>query len=412
MRFRLLLVLGLVAGSPVWGQETTADRVTLRDGSTLLGLAAVTGSGQRAGVDLLVRRDWLRSTLPKLAARYEPIAERSGRQAITERRRRLEAWRKERAATRQAAGAARDDKISTWLDAELKRLADPKAASSSPLMAIHLGRSEIRALDRAADPKRRALALAWLAELPDPEKSRFEELKGGLESRGLLVDPQAKGLPALDRMMPPMPEPELAWLARRAATEIAVDPGRRFVRYQNMVFPENADGQAPAGLGLTSALSEIKRLLDLDPTPAEDPLVKQFRAIEAAGGAGAVVTRLEIAPTLDSATVESTLWVRQARERWVPAGSRTSTVRGSDLAQGAQQALAGDPQITAAFQIVEALGLGDLGADLKQKSLTIGAATQKALANVRTASSEDLDRLAFPVLEADPGTASPERKPR
>jgi len=215
----------------------------------------------------------------------------------------------------------------------------------------------------------------------------------------LVVDDGKTQLPALDRLLPPQVMSETVWLTRRAATELAVDPGRRLVRYQNFVYPEDLDPVAAPIAGLTNALAQIRQLLDQNAPPPQDPLVKEFRRIEAAGGAGAVVSQLEISPQLDSATAESVLWVRQAHENWIPVGHRVSTVRAADVAPGASQALGGDPQIQAAFQLLDSLGLGGATAELKQKSLTLGAAVQKALANVRSAAAEDLSQFAFPVLE-------------
>ena len=34
-----------------------------------------------------------------------------------------------------------------------------------------------------------------------------------------------------------------AWLARRAATELAIDPDLRFIRFQDTVFPDPGAGQ-------------------------------------------------------------------------------------------------------------------------------------------------------------------------
>ena len=94
---------------------------------------------------------------------------------------------------------------------------------------------------------------------------------------------------ALDRLLPPATEPELTWLARRAATEIAVDPDLRFIRFQDTVLPDAGGGQALGGMGLSTAISELKRLLDLDPGPKADPLVDKLNAI---GAAAALVRSL------------------------------------------------------------------------------------------------------------------------
>jgi hypothetical protein len=57
--------------------------------------------------------------------------------------------------------------------------------------------------------------------------------------------------------------------------------------------------------------------------------------------------------------------------------------------------------------VVESLGFGPIPADVKQRSLNVGAATQKALGQVRSALLEDLAGLALPVREAAEQPARP-----
>ena len=91
---------------------------------------------------------------------------------------------------------------------------------------MRLPRNEVRGIERRPAPMERLLRLAWLCELPDPESMPVDELKDALEARGYAVDAAGKTQPAaLDRLLPPTPEPEATWLARRAATELAVDSG-------------------------------------------------------------------------------------------------------------------------------------------------------------------------------------------
>jgi hypothetical protein len=226
-----------------------------------------------------------------------------------------------------------------------------------------------------------------------------DDLKTSLEARGYAVDALASKQPAaLDRLLPMAPEPEMHWLGRRAATELAVDPDLRFLRFGDTVFPDAGAGQPLGAMGLTTAVSELKRLLDLDAGPKTDPLADKLRSIGARGRTGAVVTLLQIPPDMSGVTVESTLWVRDG-QRWLIFGSRNATVRPDDLAQEAGKNLADDPQVKGAFQIAELLGLGAIPADVKDRSLRIGAATEKALGMARAAFNQDLDDLALPVLE-------------
>jgi hypothetical protein len=135
-------------------------------------------------------------------------------------------------------------------------------------------------------------------------------------------------------------------------------------------------------------------------------MLEKLKAIAARGGIGAVVTRLEMQPDFSSTTVECTLWVRAGPERWIPYQSRSATVRPNDLPPAAGQAIAEDPQAKAATGIVEMLGLGSIPPEVKEQSMRMGAATDKALGTARTALNQDLDALVLPVLEPGPARAA------
>jgi hypothetical protein len=289
-----------------------------------------------------------------------------------------------------------------WIGKELARLTAPGGPEPSVLLDVRLPRVEVRQMDRRAASVERLFRLALLCELPEPETMTLDELKDALESRGYDVDAAAHKPPAsIDRLLPPTPEPDRVWLARRAATELAVDPDLRFLRFQDTIIPETGTGQALGGIGLSTAVSELKRLLDFDQGQKSDPLVEKLKAVGARGRTGAVVTRLEIQPDLSAVIVETSLWVRQGPQ-WTLFGSRNATMRPDDLPRDAGKDLAEDPQVKGAFQIAELLGLGAIPADVKDRSLKIGAATEKALGMARAAFNPDLDDLALPVLEPKP----------
>ena len=267
-------------------------------------------------------------------------------------------------------------------------------------MPVRLPRSDVRGLDRRPAGTERLLRLAWVCNLPEPESMPLDELRDALEARGYALDAGGRSQPvALEGLLPPAPEPEPVWLARRAASELAVDPDLRFLRFQDTVLPDTGTGGLPGGVGLSTAMSELKRLLDLDQGEQTDPLLEKLKAVADRGRAGAVVTRLQIAPDMSNVTVESTLWIRSG-DRWAPFGSRAATVRPDELGAEAGKGLEADPQIQGAFKVVESLGLGAIPAELKERSLRIGAATEKALGMARSAFNEDLQALALPVQEA------------
>ncbi len=390
------MVLGslLLAAAVAARADTAADEITLRDGSVVKGLVIAATTGPRGAVEFVVRRAWAAKTLGQHLKNWDRTTGATTRQAMKQRKLRLEAWRRERA---PSVGA--DDRIVHWIEHELTRLAAPGEPEPSILVKARLPRGDVRKMDRRPAPVERLLRLGWLCDLPEPESMTVDELKTSLEARGYAIDDTARKQPAsLDRLLPMAPEAEMRWLGRRAATELAVDPNLRFVRFQDTVIPDPGAGQPLGAMGLSTAISELKRLLDLDPGPKTDPLTEKLRTVGARGRTGAVVTRLDIQPDMSDVTVESTLWVREG-QRWLLFGSRNATVRPDDLAPEAGKELAEDPQIKGAFQIAELLGLGAVPAEVKQRSLRIGAATSKALGMARSAFNQDLDDLALPVLE-------------
>ena len=105
-------------------------------------------------------------------------------------------------------------------------------------------------MERRPAGTERLLQLAWLCNLPNPESMPLAELKDALESRGYAVDPAPGAQPPnLNGLLPPTLEPEPTWLARRAATELAVDPDLRFLRFQDTVILEPGAGQPWAAWG-------------------------------------------------------------------------------------------------------------------------------------------------------------------
>jgi hypothetical protein len=412
----LILVLFLIGadGPPGAAAEgdSAADRLTLKDGSVALGLVTSATSGPRSSVDFLVRRDWAEKNLKAHLTRWDRSSGATTRRAADQRLKRLTDWRQQRAT---AAGVGPDDRILQWIDRETTRLADPEDLARSTLVSVRLARSEVREMTRRPAAVTRLLRLAWPGELPDPEAMSVDQMKEALESRGYAADAAGKAPPApLDRLLPMASETEATWLGRRAATEVAIDKDLRFLRFQDMVIPDTRAGEQPMNaMGLTTAISELKRLLDPDQAQGRpDPMVERLQSVAARGRTGAVVTRLAIAPDMSGVTVDTTLWVRAGGDRWAPYGFRSATVRTDELRPEAGRDLAEDPQVQGAFRMVEMLGLGSIPQEYKERSLRIGAATQKALDTARSAFNQDLDTLTLPVLEparnvAGPGVARP-----
>ncbi len=393
-----LVGFGSIAqGAPALTPVTAADALTFRDGKVVLG--QVLDSDRRGPLLVLVRRAWADAHLPDRAAAWRKAEGPMVQRAIAQRRERLAAWRRDR-----LANPSQGDRILAWIDREEARLADPKRAADSPLMVLRLGRTDVKAIAKRPRAANRMLRLGWLSDLPESEAMPMADLAQALEGRGF-----APGLDepiSVDGLLPLQPETDAAWLVRRAATEVANDPGGRLLRYQGLVLPEPAPGEAPpAAAGLNAALSGLKELLG---EPTVDPLPAKLQEPGRRGRLGVVVTRLELAPDFSAASVETALWVR-AGDRWTPAIARSSTIRPDDLPPDAGLGLVEDPQVKAAFGVIESLGLGEVPADLKRRSLGMGAATRKALGQARGALDRELQGLALP-LETPRGE-TPAAKP-
>jgi hypothetical protein len=379
-----VLLVGADAAAPLDG---AADVISLRDGKVLLG--EVIESSPRGSTVVIARRGWVESNLAEWSARWQSAEKPALKNAVARRQERLSAWRRERAAVVDA-----DDAVLKWVDHEWKRLSGPDLVPPARLMFVKLSRGEIKGIVRKPKAVARFLRLGWVAGFANVESKSQGELRDALEGRGFDTDGTAPV--SLDALLPVPTETETQWLVRRAATEVTNDSGLKFLRTGATVLPEPVPGQAPGLEGLSSVVGGLKHLLGENPG---DPWAETLNRVAARGRVGAVATRLEISPDLSMVRVEATLWVRSGADRWAPAGSRTAAVRPDALAPNAGAPLADDPQVKAVFGVAESLGLGQVPADVKRKSLNIGAATQKALSQVRSAYLDDLESRAFPVHE-------------
>jgi hypothetical protein len=396
----LVLASGLGVSEAV-ASESAADKVTLRDGQVVLGEV---GESTPRSLTLYVRRDWAREHVPAWAERWEKVEKAEVKRAVAQRRERLSAWRRDRSIPPVLPAA--QDRITPWIDRELARLKAGDAELPSKLLVVHLSHGDVSRLERRPKADGGLLRQGWLLGFRDPESMTVDALKEALSGRGL--DPSRMASPSVEALCPPQVEGDPVWLIRRAATEVLCDPGLRFIRYQGILLPDQGGEAAGQGMSALQLLPALGALLGDAPN---DQLPAKLRALGASGRVGATVTELEIAPDLAEVRVRSTLWVRQGGERWGPAGARLVTVRPGDLAPDAGKGLAADPQVDAVFRVFEAIGLKEIGPDVKRKALSAGAAVEKALSQVRAEAQADLSRLALPVLSDRDERGKPVDKP-
>ena len=372
-----------------------ADEFTLRDGKVLRG--QVVDQPQRGFVVVIVRRAWAKEHMGDWSGRWEKAAEGPAREAAARRRDRLKIWRAER-----HGPAADADKIDAWIDRELA--ADAGRTAQTPLMVVRLERGEIKTIGRRGPLAGRALRMGWACGFADAETIPLADLVGSLAGRGL--DPTPEAFVPIDDLLPVPSESEGEWRVRRAATEVAHDSGLRFIRPGNMVLPEPAPGAGPGAISVDPAaagkmLAEV--IGELSGGPTSDPLVARLKEVGDRGRVGAVVTRLDLGANFDSVSVEAGLYVRGPDGSWSRPIWRSGSIRAGDPAIGGGDDLAEDPQVKAAFGLVESLGLGSVSPEMKAKGLAVGAATRRALGMARTALNAALAPIALPVAEPTSG---------
>ena len=160
----------------------------------------------------------------------------------------------------------------------------------STLVSVRLPRGEVRELtQRPVD--RPAIAPPGLAErVTRSRDDAAGRIEGCTRSAGYAPDAAGKTPPApLDRLLPPVPETEAVWRGRRAATEVAIDPGLRFLRFQDMVIPDAQPGNQPFN---AMGLYDGRLRVEATPRPRSGPgptgpaALRSFNRLRPGDGSG------------------------------------------------------------------------------------------------------------------------------
>lgn len=385
----LMLVLALAErqSNRLRAEDAVADRLILRDDTELLG-QIVPASPRSGRVEIIVRRSWIEVHFPDQAERWAARDRPNRLRAISQRVDRLRQWQQDR----RAFAIGGQDPIAEGIEAELQRLANPDLPDQSPLMVIGFPRGEVARVVPQPESRRRMLRQGWRAGFEDVESMPEDRLASGLRDRGFAageIDPAP-----IDDLLPVPLEDDRRWLSRRASTEVLTDPGLHLIRFGDLVLPEPSPGMdADPG----QMIGAVGGLLDglLGGGPVTDPMRPHLDRIESSGRVGVVVTRLETSPGFDRVAVEAAVLIRTAPGRWEPASRRRAEVRPADLPADAGRPLAEDPQVRAAFGMLQGLGLGQVDPGAQRMSLAVGAASQRALAEARSALENDLRSVAI-----------------
>lgn len=391
----LFLALAPIQGplTPDDAGDRVADRVVLRDGTILLGQVR---PGPSAEVEVVVRRSWVEEHLPDRAEAWSDRDRRARRQAQEARVRRLGQWRLER----RVADEGRADPIRSWIDAELSRLDRPEDEQPFPLMVVSVPRREVASIDEQPEHRRRMLRQGWRAGFEAVESMTEDRLRAGLQDRGFA---QGASDPApIDDLLPVPAERDRRWLARRASTEALTDADLRLIRFGDLVLPEPGPGKPLDPSQMADAVGNIAGQL-LGDRPAVDPIKPYLDRIERSGRIGVVVTVLHLSPGFERVAVEAILLIRTGPGRWETGTRRRAEVRSADVPAQDGRRLAEDPQVQAAMRLLQGFGLGRSDPQAQQLGLAVGAATQLALNQARTALEADLNSVALRIDRRTPG---------
>jgi hypothetical protein len=386
-----MLVSWLLYGAVVTAQagNPAADVVTLGDGSVIRG--QVVGPAPLGGVTVLVRRDWARANVPGWLGRWERTEAPLILKGRRDRKERLVSWRRERAGRSRGNG----DPVVAWIDREVARLSTLRPPRTE-LTAATLGRSEVRSVVRQPAEAGRLLRQGWLARLDGVESMSVDELTAALQAQGRLRpdDPSP-----VDPLLPTYPEPDDAWRTRRATTEVAVEPGLRFVRFREFTLPEVGPETEPAPATPSDLIDSLSGRLAFEAIQGVTPfdaVGERLDDIADQGRIGAVVTYLVFAVDSDRAEAESVFMVRKGGGRWERVFTRRAFAL-TDEPENPDDPRAEGTPIKTALLVLESVASAPSAPEVSHRRQYIGATGGRALARARAALDGDLAPFLLPI---------------
>jgi hypothetical protein len=367
---------------------SSADRMALRDGSVVLG-QVVDERVAFGGTAFLVRRSWADGNVPSLVRQWTQAETLAVRKARRERKERLNTWRRDRS----SAGDARDD-VSRWITREMALLSTLNPPRT-PLMKVSIPAREIQSITRQNAQTAQLLRFGWLASVKDVESLSIDELTETLELKGEipLDDPAA-----VDGLLPLYPESDATWRMRRAATEVALEPGLRFVQFRQFVLAESgpSDSDPDNPTALIDSPAGLEGFGAIQAVSVDDPLRERFALAESRGRIGLVMSRVSFSIDSDRADADTTLWVRQANGRWASTVSKSGSARTNERADPQIDTTSGAPLKTALL-ILESVAAQPSSPEESRIRQRAGTAGERALARARDALWNDLQPVFLPI---------------
>lgn len=257
--------------------------------------------------------------------------------------------------------------------------------TESEFVRVAIRAERIRRAFQQPIERRRVAAVAWRERLDGVESRPVADLTRALAERG--IDP-AQETPDLSDRLPPAPETDRQWAARRALVEYEF--GRRLefqgtgefvVRTPREGIPGNVPGLM-LGLLREQLNRELGDLLNepgLGLTPAKQPGWHETatQAAEQAGVPGVRVTRVSRDLRNGRASVESRFLARMPDGSWETVWLAREAADATAANKGLEARIRQDPQFQQIERLTGLLG-GVAGEDEVRKAIRFGAATMEA----------------------------------
>lgn len=396
-------------------RDRVVDRITLRDGTQLLGLAINERPAQ-----LVVRPQVLKETLPaELWQEIETALKGLETQPIEDVVSPLQ-----EELTRLEMATPKDAQRIAMIGEVLDRIKN-RETTAPPLLIIEPSRSRLRKLDGQTPQRRELCKLALLNDLPNFEnedaKTVMEKLRAipAGQRKVALEQPVQSTVKAADRIL--------------AAIDIRLNAAVRLIRSGNSFVNED-ERPDPAVLlqgaleqnlqsTLGQLLNEANGVEQNTPQNPGGPLNELPAAAVAIADAKkmrvCVVTEYQILLDQGTATVHRSLFRKTNADKWVRVLTSSSTSTTADVKPGQQDAIKADPQVQQITSLVQGLGIGD---DKLNTALSMGSVVQNALTAVDAQFSDRIQAIltareifnAGPIptvtLGAAPAPAEPDRK--
>ncbi|MEE2825627.1 MAG: hypothetical protein VYE64_03260 [Planctomycetota bacterium] len=375
------------------------DIVSLSDGPKLYGV--VLGKTDRGDVKMAIERTWLKKTHPQLFKTYRSRELAADKKLAEQSIQRIAQWSQERAG---------DALLSTFLEDEKKRIqAAVDQPENEPMFIVpELSQDEIRNVYVQPMERRKITGLAWQNGLANPTITSTKTLIKRLEEKQ--VDIQSEVVNLVNEL-PPMPHSDKQWSAKVALVEHVYRPPLEYQGTGSTLFPSGEPLDAGKLLGPilgneNPLLKQLSEQLGLGAPPIQENPDWWKTAREGAErkeSKGVFVIRMSQDYTSPEVKVDGHFFAKHVDGSWFEVVHLQAASPIQQQSQQSLERLRQEPQVKQIFDTLDQLGLPG-GNPQVELALRHGAATQTALANLRTQLDEflatytrQLDTPAVPI---------------